>query len=153
MPKTVKDSQATITALMTPQDQNFLGYVFGGVILKLMDQIAYVSAAKHAGSYCVTAAFDRVDFKEHVHVGELLTMQSCVNFTGKTSMEVGIRVTATNPQTGKSRNTSTSYVTMIAIGKNGKPKNIPPIIPQTPEEKQRWKEGEKRYKDRKKRQK
>lgn len=147
--KTVKNSYAMITALMTPQDQNFLGYVFGGAILKLMDQIAYVSAARHSGKYCVTASFDRVDFKEHVHVGELLTLKSCVNFVGKTSMEVGVRIEAEDPKTGKVRHTASGYVTMVAIDKNGKPTTVPQIIPETEDEKRRYREGQIRYKMRK----
>lgn len=152
-PKPVKDSFATLTALMTPQDQNFLGYVFGGVILKLMDQIAYVSAARHCGNYCVTASFDRVDFREHIHVGELITLKSSVNYVGKTSMEVGIRVEAEDPQTGKVRHTNSCYVTMVAIDKKGNPTEVPPLKPETPDEKRRYKEGEQRYKLRKKREK
>lgn len=139
-----------MTALMTPQDQNFLGYVFGGVILKLMDQIAYVSAARHSGSYCVTASFDRVDFKEHIHVGELLTLKSCVNYVGKTSMEVGVRVEAEDPKTGKVRHTNSGYVTMVAIDEHGDPCDVPPLKPETAVEKRRFKDGEKRYKARKK---
>lgn len=152
-PKHVKDSIASMTALMTPQDQNFLGYVFGGVILKLMDQIAYVSAARHSDSYCVTASFDRVDFKEHIHVGELITLKSSVNYVGKTSMEIGIRVEAEDPKTGKIRHTNSSYVTMVAIDEHGDPREVPPIKPETADEKRRYKEGEERYKLRKKRQK
>lgn len=138
-----------MTALMTPQDQNFLGYVFGGVILKLMDQIAYVSAARHSGKYCVTASFDRVDFKEHIHVGELLTLKSCVNYVGKTSMEVGVRVEAEDPKTGKIRHTNSGYVTMVAIDKKGNPTSVPAIQPETADEKRRYREGEIRYKMRK----
>lgn len=148
--KTVKDSIAVMTALMTPQDQNFLGYVFGGVILKLMDQIAYVSAARHSGSYCVTASFDRVDFKEHIHVGELVTLKSSVNYAGKTSMEIGVRVEAEDPKTGKIRHTNSGYITMVAIDAKGAPREVPPLKPKTTEEKRRFKQGEQRYKMRKK---
>lgn len=148
--KTVKDSQTTITALMTPQDQNFLGFVFGGVILKLMDQIAYIAAAKHSNSPCVTASFDGVDFKDHIYVGELLTMEASVNYVGKSSMEIGIKVTAENPKTGKKRHTNSSYVTMVAIDKKGNPKAVPALIPETKKEIERYKKAEKRYKERKK---
>ena len=147
--KTVKNSYAMITALMTPQDQNFLGYVFGGAILKLMDQIAYVSAARNSGKYCVTASFDRVDFKEHVHVGELLTLKSSVNIVGKTSMEVGVRIEAKDPKTGNVRHTASGYVTMVAIDKNGNPTKVPAITPETDDEKRRYREGQIRYKMRK----
>jgi acyl-CoA hydrolase len=136
---------------MTPQDQNFLGYVFGGVILKMMDQIAYIAAAKHCNNNCVTASFDRVDFKDHIYVGEIVVMEASVNYVGHTSMEVGIKVYAENPKTGKIRHTNSSYVTMVAIDGKGHSKKVPGLILKTSEEKRRFAEGKKRYQERKNR--
>ena len=147
--KTVKESQTAITQLMMPSDQNFLGFIFGGVILKLMDHIAYICARKHCNSNCVTASFDRVDFKKPVFVGEIVTMHASVNYVGKTSMEIGIKVCAESLEKGTKRHTNSSYVTMVAIDSKGKPKQVPSLIPETKEEKRRFKDGEKRYKERK----
>lgn len=149
---TVKNSCATISQLMRPQDQNFLGFIFGGVILSLMDQIAYISARRHCSSNCVTAAFDAIDFKDHIYVGELLTLNASVNYAGTTSMEVGIKVFAENLKDNTTRHVTSGYVTMVAVDDKGKPRKIPPLLPETPDEKRRFKEGEKRYNERKKRQ-
>ena len=149
--KTVRESQVTLNHLVTPNDLNFSGFVFGGVILKLIDHAAYVCAHKHAGGNCITASFDRVDFKEPIYVGELVTMHASVNFVGHTSMEIGVKVTAENLKTNKIRHTNTSYVTMVAVDTHGKPKEVPGITPETKDEKRRYKEGEKRYKERKRR--
>ena len=151
--KTVKSSLTTLSVLMTPTDLNFLGFVFGGTILKLMDNIAYICAKRHSNSDCITASFERVDFRDHIYVGELVTLSASVNYVGKTSMEIGIRVCAENLTTNDVRHTNSSYVTMVAIDKKGKPQAVPALIPETLEEKRRYKEGEKRYKERKKRQK
>lgn len=148
--KTVKASQATFSALMMPSDQNFFGFIFGGVILKMMDHIAYVCARKHSSSNCITASFDRVDFKEPIHVGELVTMVASINYVGRSSMEIGIKVYAEDLKTGKTRHTNTSYVTMVAIDEKGNPHPVPRLIPETAEEKRRYAEAEKRYLARKK---
>lgn len=151
--KAVTAPQATLTALMTPQDQNFFGFVSGGLILKMMDQIAYICSRKHSGSNCITASFDHVNFKQPIHVGELVTMMASVNFVGRTSMEIGIKILAENLQTGKTRHTCSGYVSMVAINQKGHPIRIPRLLPQTTEEKRRYQEGKKRYLTRKKRQK
>lgn len=150
-PKTVKASQTTLSVLMAPIDQNFLGFIFGGAILKLMDNIAYICAKRHSNSDCITASFERVDFRDHIYVGELVTLSASVNYVGSTSMEIGISVCAENLTTNKIRHTNSSYVTMVAIDKHGNPTRVPPLIPESQEEKRRYKEGEERYSSRKKR--
>ena len=149
--KTVKDSQAVITQLMQPTSANYRGTVHGGEILKLVDTVAYVCAARHSNQYCVTASFDRVDFHHPIYIGELVTLKGSVNYVGKTSMEVGVRVEAEDIRTGKIRHTNTCYVTMVAVDEKGKPVPVPKLLPETPDEKRRHAEGETRRNDRLKR--
>ena len=148
--KTVKQSRVTLNALMTPADQNYKGFVFGGVILKMIDHAAYVCARKHSGNYCVTASFDHVIFKKPIRVGDLVTVAAEVNFAGRTSMEIGIEIISENLETKKVEHANSSYVTMVAVDSKGNPVKVPRLIPQTAEEKRRYKEAEKRYLARKK---
>lgn len=118
---------------MLPSHSNFGGKVHGGYILNLMDQIAFACASKHSQSYCVTASVNRVDFLNPIEVGELVTLKASVNYTGRTSMVVGVRVESENVTTGKTKHCNSSYFTMVA--KNGNGKNIPVpglIIKDTP---------------------
>lgn len=147
--KTVKESQITLHHLVTPPDLNFRGFLFGGAMLKLIDQAAFVCARKHSGNYCVTASFDRVDFKDAIHTGELLTLHASVNYVGKTSMEIGVKVTSENFEKNIIRHTNSSYVTMVAVDEKGRPVPVPSLKPETPEEKRRYAEGEARYLQRK----
>ncbi len=148
--KPVKASQASFSALMTPEHQNFFGFVFGGTIVSMMDQLAYVCARKHAGTECITISIDHVEFIETIGIGELVTMVGSVNFAGKTSMEVGIQVLAEDPQSNQMRHVATGYITMVAVDQELRPKIVPALLPHTTDEKRRYKEGEKRYLARKK---
>ncbi len=123
---------------MMPQNANLLGHVFGGVILGMMDKTAAISAFRHARSACVTASIDRVDFREPIHVGDLVVMQASVNFAGRTSMEVGVRVEAEDLITGRRRHTNSAYLTFVAVDRNGRPIEVPPLVPETPEEVRRY---------------
>jgi len=123
---------------MMPQHANSLGHVFGGVIMSMMDTTAAVSAIRHARMTCVTASVDRVDFREPVHVGDLVIMKSTVNYVGRTSMEIGVRVETENLLDGVRRHTNSCYLTFVAIDRNGRPVAVPPIIPETPEEMRRY---------------
>jgi acyl-CoA hydrolase len=116
---------------MMPQDANVLGHVFGGTILGMMDLAAAVVAFRHARSACVTASIDRVDFREPIHVGDLVVMKASCNFSGRTSMEIGVRVEAEDMTTGRRRHTNSCYLTFVAIDRNNKPVEVPPIVPQT----------------------
>lgn len=127
-----------MTVLMTPDTANFSGHVHGGAILRLMDQVAYACAARYSGSYVVTVSVDQVTFREPVYVGELLSFRASVNYTGKTSMEVGIRAEAENIRARTSRHVLTCYLTMVAVDENGKPIFVPPVRPETPVEQRRW---------------
>jgi uncharacterized protein (TIGR00369 family) len=126
--KTVHESRTTLTELMIPAYANFGGKIHGGIIMSLMDKVAYVCAAKHAGNYCVTASVDDINFLAPVEVGELVSLHASVNHVGKTSMVIGIRVTSQNMKTGIIKHTNTSYFTMIAIGEDNKPSQVPGLI-------------------------
>ncbi len=131
--KHVTDSQITITQLMLPSYSNFSGKIHGGYILNLMDQIAFACASKHSGHYCVTASVNKVDFLLPIEVGELVTLKASINYTGHTSMVVGVRVDAENIQTGAIKHCNSSYFTMVAKDKSGKSVNVPGLIINTPE--------------------
>ncbi|MCF7561387.1 acyl-CoA thioesterase [Sabulilitoribacter multivorans] len=126
--KHIKDSQITITELMLPSHSNFSGKIHGGYILNLMDQVAFACASKHSRHYCVTASVNKVDFLNPIDVGELVTLKASVNYTGRTSMVVGVRVEAENIQTGKKKHCNSSYFTMVAKDENGKNVPVPGII-------------------------
>ncbi len=126
--KTARESRVSITELMLPSHSNFGGQVHGGHILNLMDQIAFACASKHSQSYCVTASVNRVDFLQPIEVGELVTLKASVNYTGKTSMVIGVRVEAENITTGKKKHCNSSYFTMVAKDENGKSVSVPGLI-------------------------
>lgn len=129
--KLVKESQVTITELMLPSHSNFSGKIHGGYILNLMDQIAFACASKHSRHYCVTASVNKVDFLNPIDVGDLVTLKASVNFTGRTSMVVGVRVESENIQTGKKKHCNSSYFTMVAKDENGKNVPVPGLILET----------------------
>jgi uncharacterized protein (TIGR00369 family) len=126
--KTVKSSKVTISELMLPSHTNFSGKIHGGYILSLLDQIAFACACKYSSNYCVTASVDTVDFLNPIEVGELVTMKASVNYVGKTSMIIGIRVEAENIQTGKNKHCNSSYFTMVAKDLEGKNTQVPTLI-------------------------
>ncbi|HEY0242454.1 MAG TPA: acyl-CoA thioesterase [Gemmatimonadaceae bacterium] len=136
--RTVRETQHETSQLMLPQHSNNLGLVFGGVILAMMDTASAVCAIRHARSTCVTASVDRVDFREPIHLGDLVIMKCSVNFVGRTSMEVGVRVEAEDLQTGNRRHTNSCYLTFVAIDRNGKPIEVPRLVPETDEEVRRY---------------
>ena len=126
--KQIKDSQITMTQLMLPSHSNFSGKIHGGYILSLMDQVAFACASKHSGNYCVTASVNKVNFLNPIEVGELLTLKASINYTGNTSMVVGVRVEAENIHTGEIKHCNSSYFTMVAKDKEGNSVAIPGII-------------------------
>ena len=139
--KQVKDSQITIIYQMTHQDANLAGNVHGGVILKDIDNTAGMVASRHANANAVTASIDRVDFYSPVYVGDLLRLLASVNYAGKTSMEVGVRVEAENFMNGEVRHTASAYLTFVALDADGKPTRVPRIIFETEDEKRRNREA------------
>lgn len=134
----VRASQHETSEIMMPQHANVLGHVFGGVILSMMDKTAAVAAIRHARGNCVTVSVDRVDFREPIHVGDLVVMHASVNYAGRTSMEVGVRVEAENLISGVRRHTNSCYVTFVAIDRNGRPVEVPKVIPETDIERRRY---------------
>ena len=136
--RTVRETQHETSQMMLPQHSNNLGLVFGGVILAMMDTASAVSAIRHARGVCVTASVDRVDFREPIHLGDLVIMKCSVNYVGRTSMEVGVRVEAEDLQTGNRRHTNSCYLTFVAIDRNGKPIEVPRLVPETEDEIRRY---------------
>lgn len=136
--KTVQESQVSITELMLPSHSNFSGKVHGGHILNLMDQITFACSSKHSGHYCVTASVNKVDFLNPVEVGELVTLKASINYTGRTSMVVGLRVESENIQTGEIKHCNSSYFTMVAKEDNGNSTPVPGIVLRTEEEVRRF---------------
>ena len=123
---------------MMPQDANNLGHIFGGVILSMMDKTAAIAAFRHSRASVVTASIDRVDFREPIHLGDLVVMKASVNYAGRTSMEVGVRVEAEELLTGRRRHTNSCYLTFVAVDKKGHPIEVPELVPETPEEQRRY---------------
>lgn len=137
-PRPVRYSQTTITELMIPSYANFGGKIHGGILLSLMDKVAYACGSKHSGNYCVTVSVDKVEFLQPVEVGELVSMHASVNYVGRSSMIVGIRVEAQNVKSGTVKHTNSSYFTMVAKGDDDKPTEVPELILQNQEEVRRF---------------
>ncbi|AFM23245.1 acyl-CoA thioesterase [Desulfomonile tiedjei] len=135
--KTVRETSITMAVQMNPEDTNPVGHVHGGVIMKYVDTAAGVVAIRHARNNAVTASIDRLDFHYPVFVGDLLILKASLNYVGKSSMEVGVRVEAENLLTGEVRHTASAYLTFVALDKNGKPIPVPALQPETEEERRR----------------
>jgi uncharacterized protein (TIGR00369 family) len=146
--KRVEESSVVMSQLMNPQDTNIAGNVHGGVIMKLIDTAAGVAAIRHARSNAVTASIDRLDFHHPVFIGDVLTLRATLNHVGRTSMEVGVRVEAENPLTGKRRHTASAYLTYVALDGSGRPMPLPLLILETEEEMRRNREATARRKTR-----
>lgn len=131
--KHATESQVSITQLMLPSHSNFSGKIHGGHILNLMDQIAFACASKHSGHYAVTASVNRVDFLNPIEVGELVTLKASVNYTGRTSMVIGLRIESQNIQTGEVKHCNSSYFTMVAKDENGNNALVPGLVLDSPE--------------------
>jgi uncharacterized protein (TIGR00369 family) len=136
--RTPKESDTTITELMIPSYANFGGKIHGGILLSLMDKVAYACSTKHAGNYCVTVAVDTVDFLQPVEVGDLVSLMARVNHVGNTSIVVGIKVTAENVKQKSIKHTNTSYFTMVAKDDDDKPAIVPPLLLTSPGEVRRF---------------
>ena len=129
-----------------PHHANNLGHVFGGVMLSMMDKTAAVAAFRHCRLNVVTASIDRVDFREPIHVGDLVVMKASVNYVGRTSMEVGVRVEAEELLSGRRRHTNSCYLTFVAVDRNGRPIEVPGVVPETPDQLRRFQAAELRRK-------
>jgi acyl-CoA hydrolase len=130
--------QLRMTVLMTPDMANFSGNVHGGTILKLLDQVAYACASRYAGRYVLTLSVDRVTFRQPIHVGELVTFLASVNFTGNSSMEIGVKVIAEHIRTQVVRHANSCFFTMVAVDDDNRPTPVTPLEPTTADEKRRF---------------
>ena len=143
-PRSVSFSKTTLTELMIPSYANFGGKIHGGILLSLIDKVAYACASRHAGAYCVTVSVDEVEFLQAVEVGDLVSLHASVNYVGRTSIVIGIKVVAENVRTGVQKHTNTSYVTMVAKGDDDKPSLVPPLLLESREDGRRFLEAMKR---------
>jgi len=134
----VPNHQLSMTVLMTPDTANFAGNVHGGTILKLLDQVAYACASRYAGRYVVTLSVDQVTFRQPIHVGELVTFLASVNYTGSTSMEIGIKVVAEDIRSQAVRHVNSCFFTMVAVDEDRRPVGVPPLQPATADEHRRF---------------
>ncbi|SOB74887.1 Acyl-CoA hydrolase [Marinobacter sp. LV10R510-11A] len=137
-------STLTMTVLMTPDKANFSGNVHGGTLLKYLDEVAYACASRYAGNYVVTLSVDQVTFRQPVHVGELVTFLASVNYTGNTSMEVGIKVITENISESLVRHTNSCFFTMVAVDETGAAIKVPKLEPGTDDEIRRFTNGQQR---------
>ena len=135
-----------MTVLMTPDMANFSGKVHGGALLNLLDRVAFSCASRYSGHYAVTLSVDQVTFKEPINVGELVTFRASINHAGRTSMEVGVRVEAENIRAGTIRHTNSCYFTMVAVDEEGRPAEVPALVPETSVDERRNRAAELRRK-------
>lgn len=136
-------SRSELTKLVMPSMQNVLGNLFGGELMSMVDQAAAVAAIRHAGGPVVTAAIDRVDFREPIPIGALVTCQGTVDFVGNSSMDITVEVYSEIVSTGERRHTHTARVVFVAIDEDGKPMRVPRLRPETPEEEARYERARK----------
>ncbi len=151
-PKCVSESRVVLSMMMNPEHANALGNVHGGVIMRLVDEAGGFAAMRHSRAPVVTVAIDSMTFEEPIYVGNYVTLTAELTYTGRTSMEVRVAVTAENPLTGVQTHTNTAYVVYVAIDKNGRPRPVPPLCTETPQEQLRYQQAKERQAERKRRQ-
>ncbi|MBA1261393.1 acyl-CoA thioesterase [Stutzerimonas sp. NM35] len=137
-------AELTMTVLMTPDKANFSGNVHGGTLLKYLDEVAYACASRYAGEYVVTLSVDQVTFRQPIHVGELVTFLASVNYTGTSSMEIGIKVVTEDIRQKTVRHTNSCFFTMVAVGEDGRPTSVPALQPHTHDQKRRFAQAQQR---------
>lgn len=136
--KPVRASQSEMVEVVLPNQANPLGNILGGRVMHLMDIAAALAAHRHSHSYAATASVDHIDFRNPIKVGQLIVLKSSVNRAFTTSMEVGVKVFSEDILTGERKHTSSAYVTFVALDEKGRPKPVPPVIPETPDERRRY---------------
>ncbi len=141
-PRPPSHSRSVMTRWMGPVDSNTAGNVHGGAIMRMCDEVAGIAAIRHCRSRVVTAGMDRMTFLHPVYVGNLVTVRACVNAVWRTSLEVGVRVESEDVRSGETMHTSTAYLTMVALGDDGQPAEVPPLSPETPDELRRQREAQ-----------
>jgi acyl-CoA hydrolase len=140
----VRESVSEYAELALPTDANVFGFLLGGRVMHLVDMAGATAAMRHARRPVVTASVDFMSFLHPIHIGQLVILRSSVNRTFRTSMEVGVKVFVEDLLTGLQRHTCSAYLTFVAIDEHGRPTPVPPVIPETPEEKRRWEEAGRR---------
>jgi acyl-CoA hydrolase len=141
---TPRASRVETAQLVLPGLTNTHGTIFGGMLMQWIDIAGGIAAGRHAGQPVVTASMDRLHFLGPVHIGEVVIVQAMVNYVARTSMEVGVRVFAENPGTTKRRQTTRAYLTFVAVDEAGRPQEVPPLRPQTAEERRRFADAQRR---------
>lgn len=150
-PKCVSESRVTLSMIMNPEHANAQGNVHGGVIMKLVDEAGGFAAMRHSRSPIVTVAIDSMTFEEPIYVGNIVTVTAELTYTGHTSMEVRVTVEAENPLTGSCIHTNLAYLVYVAINAEGRPRPVPPLCVETPEEQVRFQQAQERQAERKRR--
>lgn len=142
--KPVRNSVVEMTELVLPHHTNQLGTIFGGQIMAWIDIAAAIAAGRHSRRTCVTASIDAMNFVAPVKLGHYVLIKASVNYAGRTSMEIGVRLDSENPATGDKTHVATAYLTFVALDHNGRPTETPPVIPETDTQKRRYKDAQKR---------
>jgi acyl-CoA hydrolase len=142
--KTVRETQVTLSQLMLPKDANFMGTIHGGIIMKLIDEAAGVAAYRFCRRRAVTAHIDSIDFHHPVQVGALIVLKAQVNYAGKTSMEVGVRVESEDLPSGDVTHTNSAYLVFVALDESGRPAAVPTLVAETDDDRRRWIDAEDR---------
>lgn len=142
--KPVSESKVETIELVLPEHTNAMGTIFGGTIMAWIDTAAAICAFRHCRCLCVTASMDALSFVAPVKLGHIVILKASVNYTGKTSMEIGVKVIAEDPLTGKTSHTSSAYLTFVAVDGKGGTLPVVSVIPETPEEKRRFAAAQKR---------
>jgi acyl-CoA hydrolase len=140
--RTVADSRSVLVHWMGPTDASSAGFVHGGVVMKLIDEVSGLAAVRHSSHRVVTAGADRMTFEQPIHVGQLVTLRASVNAAWNTSMEVGVRVVAENPRIGEILHTNSAYLTMVAVDDDGRPAQVPSLRTETADELRREAEAQ-----------
>jgi acyl-CoA hydrolase len=140
--KPVRESRVEMTEIVLPGHTNQLGTIFGGQLMAWIDIAASIAAARHARGVCVTASIDALHFVAPIRLGQHVVIRTCVNYAGRTSMEVGARLESEDPPTGERTHVARAYLTFVAIDAHGRPRPVPPVLPETREEKRRYEEAE-----------
>jgi acyl-CoA hydrolase len=149
--KPARNSRTIMTEIVFPTDTNYHGTIFGGKVMQYIDKIATIASMRHARKPVVTASSDSLDFLAPVKVGEAIVLEAYVSWTHRSSMEVYVKVQSENLFTGEKKTTATSYLTFVAVDENGRPTPVPPVIPETEEEKRQYESARERYELRKRR--
>ena len=148
VPRTIGETRTVVQRIMMPTDASPAASVYGGSILGYIDEVASIVSFRHTRTNVVTASIDRMDFLAPMHVGDILILRAAINYTGRSSMEVGVRVEAENPHTGHVVHAGSCYLTMVALDDQGRPTPVPAVTPSSPQERAWFENGKRRREER-----